>query len=181
MARVYQVYVEHDDLLDIVGVGNLAITEKLDQALEKATESVTHYLCGVARWSIMRHCLYHSRLIDIKDHRTPLSEFPQTTSLEALSENENGDDQSYDPPTLVQPVPTHPQETDEQRLKTVRQALAQLTATQREMVEMHYGFNTYGATKIADIAAHLAIPQETAQKRHYRAIKRLRKWLPTKE
>ena len=168
MARVYSVYVEHDDLLDIVQVGNLAITEKVDQALEKA-ESVGAYLCGVAKQSIMQYCLYHSRLMPVKDHKLPISEFPQATSLEAFRE-QNRD--------ILSQQST---ETDQEQRKRLREALSQLTDKQREVIELRYGFGDTRLQRIRAIAELLGEHPKAITALYFRACKRLRELLLTPE
>lgn len=68
LAFRYHVYVEHDDLCDLIGIGNLALVEGLDKALEK--ERPTGYLIGCARYSILNHVNRTSSLI----HRSPEQE-----------------------------------------------------------------------------------------------------------
>jgi RNA polymerase sigma factor (sigma-70 family) len=163
MARQYAVYLEHDDLLDIVEVGNLAIAEKIDQALKIATGSVNAYLCGVARRSISRYCLYHSRLIPIKHHGTALEAFPQVESLD------EGDE------IAAKEWQARLTETDPELAQVVRDALEGLTAKQRKVVEMRYGLNAdTGALHLQHIAEHLHARYESIKKLHYGGIKKLR-------
>jgi RNA polymerase sigma factor (sigma-70 family) len=173
MARVYSVYVEHDDLLDIVAVGNLAVTEKVDQALEKAAGSVGAYLCGVAKRSISNYCLYRSKLIPIS-HATPIEEIPLVTSLDTL--RTDGEGLPFDIPETEQYTPNV---TNPELLRIVREALDNLTNKQREIVEMRYGFNTdTGDLRLPQVADHLAMKPDTAIRCHRRAIIRLQQLLP---
>jgi RNA polymerase sigma factor (sigma-70 family) len=181
MAKVYHVYFEHDDLLDIVQVGNLAIIEKLDKALTK--ENTAAYLRGVAKQSIKTYCLYHSRLMPIKDHQTPIAEVPKVTSLDALRPRRHTQDNEEESFPFDPPEPEHhdQQETDSQQLHTVRQALAELTHKQQEVIAMRHGLTGNGSLQIADIARQLNISENTVKKRYYRTIVKLRKLFLTGE
>jgi RNA polymerase sporulation-specific sigma factor len=172
IARRYQVYVEHDDLLDLISVGNLAMTEKIDQALERATGHVTAYLCGVARRTISNYCLFRSRLIPVMRNAFPLDQAPQTESLDALN---TYDDDNADLPIQV----STPEHTDPQELyldkEAVIQALSQLTKKQQEIVALRHGLHDGSARLLVDIAIELGLSFATVQDRYKRAMQRLRK------
>lgn len=168
IARVYSVYLEHDDLLDIVQVGNLAITEKVDQALEIATGSVGAYLCGVAKQSIRKYCLYRSRLIPIKDHNFPLEDAPTVESLEALTDKEASDN-----PVQIAATDNDPSQMYLEK-EGVEQALAALSKEQREIVQMRHGLTGERRMMLVEIASKLGLPTASVQSRYKRAIEILR-------
>jgi DNA-directed RNA polymerase sigma subunit (sigma70/sigma32) len=57
----YSCYLEHEEYLDLVSVGNLAIVERLEKAL--TVENPVAYLYGVAKLAIRSYCYTHSQLI----------------------------------------------------------------------------------------------------------------------
>lgn len=168
IARRYHVYVEHDDLLDIVQVGNLAITEKVDKALDKAEGSVGAYLCGVAKQSIRKYCLYRSRLMPVKDHNFPLEDAPTVESLEALTDKEASDNPVQIAATESDPLQMYLEK------EGVEESLATLTTEQREVVEMRHGLTGERRMMLVDIARMLGLPITNVQSRYQRAIEHLR-------
>lgn len=79
----YHVYAEHEALMDIIGVANLAVTTQLDKALTK--DNPAAYLCGIVKREIRTYCFYHSRLIPIKNHHMPSADVPTIVSLDVSS------------------------------------------------------------------------------------------------
>jgi DNA-directed RNA polymerase specialized sigma subunit len=57
----YTVYADHDEYLDIVSVGNAALVRYLEKSLLKDNPSA--YLRAVAKWEIIHHMYYHSKLM----------------------------------------------------------------------------------------------------------------------
>ena len=57
----YSCYLEHEEYLDLVSIGNLAIVECLDKAL--TVDNPVAYLYGVAKLAIRSYCYTHSQLI----------------------------------------------------------------------------------------------------------------------
>ncbi len=173
-AQIYQVYLEHDDVLDLVQIGNLAMTKGVDRAL--AIDNPGAYLHGIAKRAIRRYIRYHSSLISLTKRDLPGADDPTVMSLDTLTKDHDGEE------TIPFAIPEHqtPQETDQERLHKVREALDTLTDKQREVIEMRHGFHNQGAFKLVDIASHVAIPVSTIEKRYYQGMKRLRELLPTK-
>lgn len=61
VASRYARLLEHDDYLDVVSVGNMAIVECLEKALR--VDNPVAYLYGVAKMAIKLYCFTHSQLI----------------------------------------------------------------------------------------------------------------------
>src|SRR6266566_4030601 len=77
LANWYKQYLFHDEYLDLVGEGNLAVVEAFDTALLK--ENPCGYLRGVAKYTIIQYCYTRVNLI-VRPHKT--SEMVYTTSLD---------------------------------------------------------------------------------------------------
>lgn len=61
VAYRYTCYVQHDDYLDLVSVGNLALVECLEKAL--TVDNPVAYLHRVAKLAVKVYCCKHSGLI----------------------------------------------------------------------------------------------------------------------
>jgi RNA polymerase sigma factor (sigma-70 family) len=166
MAIKYHVYAEHEDLLDIVGVANLAVTANIDKALSK--DNPAAYLCGVARGEIKSYCFYHSRLMPIKDHHMPLAEAPTVVSLD----EQRADIQYRYIESLAQESRS---ETDSIRQEQIYHALDQLPDHQREVVERYHGLHGGTYEAFPDIARSLSVTRPTVYHHYHLAIERLGK------
>lgn len=164
MATRYHVYAEHEDLLDIIGVANLAVTTNIDKALTK--ENPAAYLCGVAKREIRNYCFYHSRLMPIKDHRMRLAEAPKVISLDKLHENVV---HCY----LSSLAQGNISEISKVRLWQIRQALSQLPDRLRQVIELRTGINGQAYT-FKDIAQMQNISTAVASRRYSNALEQLR-------
>lgn len=164
MANVYHVYAEHEDILDIVGVANLAVTTNIDKALTK--ENPVAYLSGIAKREIRTYCFYHSRLIPIKDHRMAPTEAPTAVPLD----EQRMDLQRCYLGSLVQDGTS---ETSRARRRQLRQTVGQLPDAERQVVELRHGLRG-GTHEFTDIAGLLAISRAVTYRRYYRALGRLR-------
>jgi RNA polymerase sigma factor (sigma-70 family) len=170
IAKRYVCYLQHNDVLELVAVGNLALVEKFDQALQKAPENVTGYLCGVARWTIRNYSLFHSRLFPVPSHEVSLLErVPRVESLDVLLESGEDTDETQ---AREQERPAPKGVTN----RFLQRALDELTANEREVVERYYGFHE-APTPWVEIGMELSISPHRALGCHTRAIRRLRKVL----
>jgi RNA polymerase sporulation-specific sigma factor len=169
IARRYQVYAEHDELLDLINVGNLAMIEKIDNALARARGPVTAYLCGVARRSISNYCLSRSRLIPVP---RSISDAPQTESLDVLRSYD--DDNTDLPLQITTPAQTNQEEPYRDK-EAVAQALSKLTREQQEIVALRHGLHDGHTRLLVDIAIELGLSVACVQGRYQRAIQQLRK------
>ncbi len=62
VAHRYTVYLPHDEILDLVQIGNLMTVELLDRALRESAHPPA-YVRGVIRREIQQYCFYKSTLI----------------------------------------------------------------------------------------------------------------------
>src|SRR5437667_9539278 len=61
VASRYTCYLEHEEYLDLVSIGNLALVERFEKAL--SVENPVAYLYGVAKLAIRSYCYTHSQLM----------------------------------------------------------------------------------------------------------------------
>lgn len=165
MAHVYHVYAEHEDLMDIVGVTNLAVTANIDKALAK--NNPVSYLCGIAKREIRNYCFYHSRLMPIKDRRMSPTEAPTVVSLD----EQRADMQYRYLGSLAQNGIT---ETGSPYREQLHHALDQLPDHERQVVELRHGIAGSTTRQFMDIAQALAISRTTVYRRYYQALGRLK-------
>ncbi len=148
VARVAQKYVDlpHDDVLDLVAEGNLALVEHIDRALSKANPFA--YLMKVAALEIKHYVWYESHLIRRTDDRypaiavrsldAPLTEKSNATLIEFLA---------MQPEEEIEPEPEHKKIYDE-----LYQAIEQLAERQKYVVKRHYGMDGFGPESLGDIS-----------------------------
>ncbi len=77
IAKRYETYLHHDDYLDLVGIGSLAVVENLDRALGKNNPS--GWLRSRGKYAIIHYCFTRANLIVRPDHN---SQPVYTTSLD---------------------------------------------------------------------------------------------------
>jgi DNA-directed RNA polymerase specialized sigma subunit len=75
----YVVYLTTDDYLDLVSVGNLALVRSMEKSLRKDRPLL--YLRVVAKWEIVHHCYYHSKLMKRRQYKDTV---PSIYSLEQI-------------------------------------------------------------------------------------------------
>lgn len=168
----YTDQLRHDDPMDLVSIGNIALLEGLDKALTEAVHPIKYLLSHAA--FAMQHYVYHdSYLIKRDKHR---NEVIQTVSLDQalgasdltyadlvgalqefdmLSESETNSDVFYGP---------------------LYEAINQLTEKQRFVVVKHFGLENAPET-FAEISRRLSLRPESAWKNWKLAQKRLQKLL----
>jgi RNA polymerase sigma factor (sigma-70 family) len=165
VAMRYHVYAEHEDVMDIAGVANLAVTAQIDKAL--TMRNPVAYLCGIAKREIRSYCFYHSRLIPIKDHHMSVAEAPTVISLDA--QRKDVQDRYLSAPALVnapEPASTYTEQ--------FHQALDQLPEGERQVVARHHGLHDGTYEEFTDIAQSLTVTRPTVYRRYYRALGKLR-------
>jgi RNA polymerase sigma factor (sigma-70 family) len=165
IAKRYHVYAEHEDLLDIVGAASLAVTATLDKAL--TLHNPGSYLYGVAKREVRSYCFYHSRLIPIKDHRTPAAEVPTVVRLDECHVNipyQAADAQESD----------RASETKRMHREQLCQALAHLTNRERQTIELHHGLQDGTCEDFTDIAKMQHVTYATAYRKYHLALQHLR-------
>lgn len=169
-------YLQSSDYLELVGVGNLALVEHLDQALEQG-KNPSAFLRRLARREMWNYCMYHSRLIRLPEHTRYLEAAPRRiTSLEW----EVADASTNDPLTeIVNRLEPDEQPAFNALLGPLHEALETLTDKQREVIDRHYGLDGYGPETIGEINRRLTDNPNNnlASKRHAYALQRLREIL----
>ena len=163
----YARYLRHDDYLDLVGVGNLAIVECVEKAL--AVNNPAAYLRGVAKLAMKLYCFKHAGLIT----RGPRQDRVQVGSLDAPY---GESDACY---ADVLPAPTPESEQEQPNYEMLYQAINSLTEKQRYVILRHLGLDGNASESLGTISYRLsANPKMTiARNRFNLAIKRLHRLL----
>ncbi len=164
----YTCYLEHEEYLDLVSVGNLAIVERLDKAL--TVENPVAYLHGVAKLAIRSYCYKYSQLIT-QVRRKP---FVRVDSLEAPIGN--GTQCLAD--RLSAPVSEpHQQPAD---FRALYEAISALTPKQRYVILRHFGLDGDAPESIVALSQRLSATKPNgmlARNRYNLAIRSLRRKL----
>ena len=163
----YARYLRHDDYLDLVGVGNLAIVECVEKAL--AVNNPAAYLRGVAKLAMKLYCFKHAGLIT----RGPYQDAVQVGSLDTPYGDSNA---CY---ADVLPTPTPESEMEQPNYEVLYQAINVLTEKQRYVILRHLGLDGNASESLGTISHRLsANPKMTiARNRFNLAIKRLHRLL----
>ncbi len=126
MAARYKCYVNHDDYLDLVGIGNLAVVEHLDRSLLK--DNPCAYLRGIVKYTMLHYCFSHASLITRPQQAAPV----YTVSLDT-------------PQNDLQPLSQRIAAKEYSPVKKqsdysfLYQALEQLPTNFREVLSCHFG------------------------------------------
>jgi DNA-directed RNA polymerase sigma subunit (sigma70/sigma32) len=164
----YSCYLEHEEYLDLVSIGNLAIVERLDKAL--TVENPVAYLYGVAKLAIRSYCYTHSQLITQVRGRPMV----WTDSLDAPLYDRKG----CLADTLVAPEQAPPSE--QPAFANLYGAIKALTPKQQYVILRFYGLDGDAPESIASISRRLSRdnPKVTiARNRYNNAIMSLRRKL----
>lgn len=149
----------HDDFLDLIAIGNLALVEMIDTALTKQRPLI--YLLTCAKFAIHHHCYYCSDLIT----RARNAERKTVRSLDVLLDSDVD-------------LPASEESSEEGGTNSVLygalyEAISELTERQREAVVRHHGLFGQSEEQFTDIHQGL----EVAANRYRQALRRLRKKL----
>ncbi len=167
VAATFTCYLYYDTYLDLVGVGNLAVVEHVDKALN--ANNPCGYLRAVAKHAIERYCFTYASLITKTNPRvvqverldTPIYDESETT----LADVSKGQEPQ---PELAR--------GDYARLY---QALDQLPETYQQVLARHYGLHDQPSESLYEISRDISKkpgPKScAAYLREYRALRRLRK------
>jgi DNA-directed RNA polymerase specialized sigma24 family protein len=168
LANRYKQYLYHDEYLDLVGEGNLAVVTAYDTAILR--ENPCGYLRAVVKYTIIRYCATRASLIVRPEHTTEaiymrsLDEKPYTYDTLGL----------HAPPVVSEP-------TD---YTFLYQALAKLPRSYRDVLKKQFGL--YDSTPVSLYA--LSRRKKKADRKgtalyntKYRALKRLRILLAKQE
>jgi DNA-directed RNA polymerase sigma subunit (sigma70/sigma32) len=160
----YSCYLQHEEYLDLVSVGNLAIVECLEKAL--TVDNPVAYLYGVAKLAIRSYCYTHSQLIT----QVRGKPYVWVDSLDAPLCNRQGCLTDL----LVAPGQAPQQEqSDFTRLYA---AINALTPKQQYVIVRYYGLDGDAPESIASISRRLSPsnPKVTiARNRYNMAIRSL--------
>lgn len=164
----YSCYLEHEEYLDLVSIGNLAIVERLDKAL--SVENPVAYLYGVAKLAIRSYCYTHSQLITQVRGRPMV----WTDSLDAPLCDRKG--------CLADTLVAQEQLPQQERSDFDRlyKAIIALTPKQRYVIQRFYGLDGDAPESMASISRRLSPinPKVTiARNRYNNAIMSLRRKL----
>lgn len=174
IAARYRRYVHHDDYLDLVGMGNLAIVEHAEKAL--TMNNPYAYLFIVAKYTIIEYCMTHASLVTkSRDYDAPN---PYTGSLDAPID-QNCDITLLDLLAAPEAEPA-PADQDYTRLY---EALDTLPEKYRQVLIRHYGLHGCQAESLYKMSQEMSAnpgPKScTAYLIEYRALARLRQHLET--
>ena len=161
IANRYRQYLYHDEYLDLVGIGNLAVVEHLDQAL--ASENPCGYLRSVAKYSMIHYCYTRAHLIVRPDHGDPVL----TTSL----------DTPFYANTLAAKAPEEARECLD--YSWLYEAVEQLPQRYQDVLIKHYGLYDRPPESLYELSRRMKanVKGSVAYLTEYRALRRLRKHL----
>ncbi len=170
IAARYRRYVYHDDYLDLVGVGNLAVVENVEKAL--MMDNPCAYLSVIARLAIIDYCMTSASLI-IKSRYTHTPD-PYTGSLDAPIYQDCE-------ATLLDQIAAPEQEQAEQDYTQLYEAIDTLPEKHREVLTRHYGLYGRQAESLYEMSREMSAnpgPKSSAAYLiEYRALARLRSQL----
>lgn len=160
-------YIHHDDYLDLVGVGNLAVVECFEKAL--TTDNPSAYLRGAAKIAVKSYCRRYGSLIA----RDQNQEIKWVDSLDAPLGNS---DVCYYDFIAAAEQKDEVKRTDH---STLRQAVAKLRKKQQYVITRYCGWDGDAPESIADIGERLSGCRNTtiAYNRFYMAVKNLQHML----
>jgi DNA-directed RNA polymerase sigma subunit (sigma70/sigma32) len=169
IAWYYRPYArKSDDYLDIVGVGNLALVENVDKALEKPNPIA--FLFVSAKWAMIHYCCYHASLIPRRSK--------QQGAITCVSLDQPG----RSGPSLGETLACEEQSTQpEKDYAALYRAIHQLDDKDRYVVLRHYGLDGDGPEPLTAISKRLSDnPKHTiAHLRLMRALVKLHRFLIT--
>ena len=168
VASRYVCYVQHEEYLDLVSIGNLAVVECLEKALSVANPVA--YLNGVARLAIRSYCYKHSQLIT----QVKGKPFVRVESLEAPL----GKGEGCLADRLCVPVPEPQQPTAD--FSALYEAISSLTPKQRYVVLRHFGLDGDAPESMVTLSQRLSTSKPNrmlARNRYNLAIRSLRRRL----
>ena len=168
VAYRYVCYLQHDDYLDLVSVGNVAIVECFEKAL--TVENPVAYLHGVAKIAVKAYCFKHSGLITHQCGQP----FMQVDSLDAPIGNSQG--------CLANRLTAPEQEPQREPADFAKlyRAISALTPKQRYVILRYFGLDGDAPEPLAAISRRLSTtnPKVTiARNRYNMAIRSLRRKL----
>ncbi len=162
IAKRYEPYLHHDDYLDLVSIGSLAVVENFSRALVK--DNPSGWLRSRGKYAIIHYCFTRAHLIVRPDHN---SEPVNTTSL----------DQPYYSNTLADKAPVVVRECPD--YTSLYEALEQLPLHYQDVLIKHYGLYDSQPESLYVLSRRTKenVKGSVAYLTEYRALRRLRKQL----
>jgi len=166
VAHRYKRYLRHDEYLDLVGVGNLAVVEYLDKAL--VTGNPSGYLRSTAKYVMINYCCTRANLIVRQTYNEPIP----TTSLDTpVFYNTLADTKE---PVVVTQQPDY---------TFLYEAVEQLPRHIQDVLIKHYGLYGTRPESLYQLSLRMSrsVKGSVAYLIVYRALKRLRQLLAQQE
>jgi RNA polymerase sigma factor (sigma-70 family) len=172
----YKDIVRHDDPMDLVSVGNVAMVEALEKALW--ANDPFRYLMSQGAYAIAHYVYHENYMIKRDKHRNLVT---PDVSLDAELQNGLIYGGMVGKPSEVDISSLYEEDSntqEDEKYAPLYQALDRLTEKQRFVVMKHLGLGDYGAPEsLADIGRSMGVNPDAAWK-HWRAAKmRLKKLL----
>ncbi len=163
IAKRYEPYLHHDDYLDLVSIGSLAVVENFSRALGK--DNPSGWLRSRGKYAIIHYCFTRANLIVRPDHNsTPV----YTTSL---------DEKPYTYDTLADKAPEVVRECPDYTY--LYEALERLPKAYQDVLIKHYGLYDTQPESLYALSRRTkeSVKGSVAYLTEYRALRRLRKQL----
>jgi DNA-directed RNA polymerase specialized sigma24 family protein len=163
IAKRYERYLHHDDYLDLVGIGSLAVVENLERALLK--DNPGGWLRSRAKYAIIHYCFTRANLIVRPDHK---AQPVYTTSLDQpIYSNTLSDTKA---PVMVADHPDY---------SCLYEALEQLPRHYQAVLISHYGLFDSQPESLYALSRRMKanVKGSAAYLTEYRALRLLRKYL----
>lgn len=158
----------HDDPMDLVSVGNIALLESLEKALY--ADKPIKYLISQAAYAIQHYVFYESPMIRRDKHRNVV------TPVASLDREFTQTNLTYGDVVGITDETNRSSEELDERYQPLYQALDRLTEKQQYVVKKHFGLD--GAPEsLAEVGRSVGINPESAWKTWKAAQKRLQKLL----
>lgn len=164
----YKDELRHDDPMDLVSVGNLAMLEVLDKALY--ADNPIKYLISYGAYAIAHYVYHDSPMIKRDKHRNIV------TPVASLDAELGQTDLTYNDVLGMIDEVNLLSDSDDKNYADLYQALDRLTEKQRYVVMKHFGLGDAPAP-LAEVGRQMAIKPESAWKHWRAARKRLKKLL----
>lgn len=167
IANRHKQYLYHDEYLDLVGEGNLAVVEAVERALTK--ENPCGYLRSVAKYTIISYCATRASLIARPDHNT------EAIYMGSL------DEKPYTYDTLMRHAP--PTVRNHADYSFLYAALAKLPKAYRDVLKKHFGLYDSQQESLYALSRRMKanVKGTVAYNTKDRAIRRLRILLTRQE
>jgi len=163
IAKRYERYLHHDDYLDLVGIGSLAVVENLERAL--LNDNPGGWLRSRGKYAIIHYCFTRANLIVRPDHK---AQPVYTTSLDQPGYSNTLNDTKA--PVMVADRPDY---------TYLYQALEQLPRHYQTVLISHYGLFDSQPESLYSLSRRMKenVKGSAAYLTEYRALRRLRQQL----